>query len=323
MSANAVKNVKKNPFFKEIIGQEEVKEQLFFLAEGANVDLGYCPPVLLIGPKGTGKTMFATAFGKSLTDEDGSPRKVVILNSSTIKSVPNFFLNIYPKILKIGKAVAVFFDEAHSLPKEFQTLLLTVCNPEKGRIRTIEHNGQPVDFNLCELAFFFATTDPQRMDKALVDRCEKAALRDYTPSELSKIVKHHCPDFDIADDAMDLIVPTMRGNGRSAVQRAQQVEKFCKIHGIDKFEKKHWVALRKRANIRPYGLDINEIQILRLLSERGECSLATLVAATGHTRPMVQFQLEPTLTRLGFMAINGKRQLTAEGHAVIKELDKE
>lgn len=318
---SAVKNVKKNPYFKGIIGQEEVKEQLFFLAEGANVDMGYCPPVLLIGPKGTGKTMFATAFGKTLLDEDGNPRKVVILNSSTVKSVPNFFLNIYPKILKLGKAVAVFFDEAHSLPKEFQTLMLTVCNPEKGRLRTVEHNGQPVDFNLCEIAFFFATTDPQRMDKALVDRCEKAALRDYTPCELGAIVKHHCPDFEITPEAMELIVPTMRGNGRSAVQRAQQVEKFCKIHQVDKFEKKHWTVLKKRANIRPYGLDINEIQVLRLLVERGECTLATLVAATGQTSSMVRFQLEPTLTRLGLMAINGKRQATAAGHDVLKEID--
>jgi len=308
--------------FDEIVGQEEAKEQLMFLAETTNVNLGFCSPSLIIGPKGIGKTMFAKAFGKTLTDENGNPRPVVTINSSTVKSVSNFFLNIYPKILKLGRACCIFFDESHALDKGVQTMFLSILNPEKGMVRTIEHNGQPVEFNLRELAFLFATTDPQLMLKPLVDRLgDPIALRDYNETELGEILNIHLPDVKLDASVVPLITPTLRGNGRSAVQRAEQINGFCKIYGLDIFDKKDWEVLKKRANIKPLGLNNNEITVLRVLNKRGACTLQTLIASTAQSQSMLRLHLEPTLVRLGLMKIDGTRQITPDGIDILKEID--
>lgn len=319
MAKNTVKPTKMPATFSEIIGQQEVKEQLLFLAEGANVNFGFCPPILLIAPKGGGKTTFAKAFGKTLNDEHGKPRKVITLNSSTVKSVANFFLNIYPKVLKHSSsgAVALFFDESDTLEKKFQKMMLSVLNPEKGMVRTIEHNGQEIEFDLRQIAFFFATTDPQAMDKALVDRLTQISLRPYNAAELAQILNIHLSDIKIAAEVLPLITATLRGNGRSAVLRAQEIDNLCKIDGLDEFSKKEWNKLKVRANIKPFGLMASEIEVLQILHDRGECTLQTLIATSGQTHSMLRSHLEPTLTRLGCMEINGKRQITPRGREVL------
>lgn len=322
MSNKNSRKAKAAPAFDDIVGQDEAKEQLKFLAETANVNMGYCAPSLIIGPKGIGKTMFAKAFGRTLTDENGRARAVVTINSSTVKSVSNFFLNIYPKILKIGRATCIFFDEAHALDKGVQTMFLSVLNPEKGTLRTIEHNGNPVDFDLKDLAFLFATTDPQLMLKPLADRLgDPIALRDYNETELGQILDLHLPDVKLDPKVLPLITPTLRGNGRSAVQRASQIEGFAKIYTLDTFTVKDWEALKVRANIKPLGLNNNEITILRELCRRGPCTLQTLIAATSQSQSMLRLHLEPTLVRLGLMKIEGTRQITPDGIEILKEID--
>lgn len=311
-----------NPFFDSIVGQEEAKSQLNFIARTANVNMGYCPPTLIIGPKGIGKTMFAKAFGKTLTTAEGQSRPVVTINSSTVKSVANFLTNIYPKILKLGKACCIFFDESHALDKGVQTMFLSILNPEKGMLRTIEHNGNPVDFDLKELAFLFATTDPQLMIKPLVDRLgDPVALRDYDAGELGEILNIHLPDIKVDPLVLPLITPTLRGNGRSAVQRASQIQGYCLINDQDTFGKKDWEALKKQANIKPLGMNVNEIQVLRILNNRGPSTLQTLIAASGQSQSMLRMHLEPTLVRLGLMKIEGTRQITPDGIEILREID--
>jgi DNA polymerase III gamma/tau subunit len=85
--------------FDNLIGQPEIKRQLEFYSQAYN-KTSVVPFLLLNGAKGLGKTEFLKQFSKSLTNEDGKPRPMLELNSSTIKNNQMFFEQIFMPIVQ-------------------------------------------------------------------------------------------------------------------------------------------------------------------------------------------------------------------------------
>ena len=73
-----------------------------------------------------------------------------------------------------------------------------------------------VDFR--KITFLFATTEAQDIFHALMDRCERIDLQEYTHEELAEIVKMAAEDIKFSNDNLvKEIASTLRGSGTNDV----------------------------------------------------------------------------------------------------------
>ena len=112
--------------FDGLIGQDNVKKKLSFYLKAFN-KTSICPFLNFVGAKGLGKTEFAKAFARNLTNEDGSKRPFIEINCSTIKNNEAFFEQIFLPVIA-NNEVTILLDEAHALPKDLTNAFLTIFN---------------------------------------------------------------------------------------------------------------------------------------------------------------------------------------------------
>jgi Holliday junction resolvasome RuvABC ATP-dependent DNA helicase subunit len=125
--------------------------------------------------------------------------------------------------------------------------------------------------------------------------------------------------IDFSDGVLTDIAQTVRGNARSAIKRALEISAYAEVNNKVSFDRKDWNALCSLLGIMPYGINHTELQVLRILKERGACTLQMLSAVTGMSRTALQKDAEIFLLQKGFMRIDGKREITGKG---IKALEK-
>lgn len=291
--------------FNDLIGQDHIKNSLQFYVEGSNRG-GSVPPILFTGARGLGKTEFARKMAKSLK------KPLLELNCSTIKNNTQFFEQIFVPVV-MNNEVTILFDECHALPKELQNAFLTVFNVEKSSRKHFEWQGSTMEFDFTKQTYLFATTEPDKLFTPLKDRFEEIDFRPYTETELSVILQKRVDWVDVAVPMLPIIARTLRGNARSAVKRAKQIEMFCETKNVNKFGTAEWQEMCSVLGIKANGLTNAEVQVLQILKERGPCTLAMLSAATGLSRTALQKDVEMHLLRKGYMKIDGNRMITGLG----------
>lgn len=298
--------------FENMIGQPQIKSTLQFYVEAAQ-NGGIIPPVLFTGARGLGKTEFAREFSKNLK------KPILEINCSTIKNNRQFFEQIFVPIV-MNNDVVLIFDECHSLPKDLQNAFLTVFNVEKGFRKHFEWDGSSMEFDFSRQSYLFATTEPDKIFAPLKDRFEEIDFRPYSSDEMAKILSGRTDWVEFQDSVLDKIVPTLRGNARSAVKRAKQICLYCEGKNNHKFGQAEWKDMCDTLGITADGLSNSEIQILSVLKQRGACTLAMLSAVTGFSRTALQRDIEMHLLRKGFMRIDGKREITGAGVNALEKL---
>lgn len=308
-------------YFQGFIGQPSVKRKLSYYLD-AHKATSRLPFLMLSAARGIGKTSFARQMAKNICNRDGSKRPFVELNCSVLKNTKTFFENIFLQFLHENDAV-VLFDECHNLPHDLEQALLTICNSDPDPVRSFTWENGNFVFNFCRLSFIFATTEPDKIFPPLKDRLEVIEFEEYSKDDLRKIV---CGVLDakggqnITTDAMDLVVPVVRGNPRAAVKIGEHIKTFLVSKGCDIFTAAHWKDVSHQLGILPQGLSNAEVQVLRELDKRGDCSLQMLSSATGFSRSALQKSIECFLLKKGFMVIDGKRKITHEGRSVLAEI---
>jgi len=298
-------NNKINDAFEGFIGQGHIKKQLSFYHE-AYVSSGITPFIMFNGAKGLGKTCAAQRFAKSL----GKP--LLEINCSTIKNSEQFFEQIFIPII-MDKDIVCFFDEAHALPKELVMSFLTIFNVEGVSKKHFQWRENNFEFNFEKQSFIFATTEPDKLFAPFKDRLTIIDFKPYQSSELGEILTKRLDWVTFKDDVIKDISLTLRGNARSAVKRAKEIEMYCESNNVAIFGRKDWDKLRDVLDIKAYGLTNTEVEILNTLKSRGDCSLAMLSASTGLSRTSIQRDAEINLLRLGFLKIDGTRKITDVG----------
>ena len=74
--------------------------------------------------------------------------------------------------------------------------------------------------------------------------------------------------------------------------------------------------------ILPLGLENTELHVLKILKERGTCSLTNLSAVTGLSPNSIRSEFEMYLLKHGLMEVaQGGRKLTQRGMDYLKSLD--
>jgi Holliday junction resolvasome RuvABC ATP-dependent DNA helicase subunit len=275
----------------------------------------------LNGAKGLGKTEFLKAFSKSLTNVDGKPRPMLELNSSTIKNNAMFFEQIFMPIVQ-GNEVTLFFDECHALPNDLVMAFLSITNTERSPIKEFNWREFTFTFDFTKISMIFATTELDKMFAPLKDRLTILDFKPYSTDELIDIIKGRLEDVEFEDGLLQQIASTTRGNARSAVKRAKEIETFCESQNSNIFMRDEWNELRRILGIKPLGMTNIEVQILQILNERGASTLQTIAAVTGMSRTAIQKDAELYLLQRGLMKINGVREITRKGTDILAELSK-
>jgi Holliday junction DNA helicase RuvB len=307
--------------FPKIIGQDIAKRKLDFHLdnfEASNV----IPHLLFIAPKGCGKTTLAKAAGQNLMS-NGKPKRFLEINCSTLKNVPQFINQVViPHIHR--RECTVLFDEASELPKSVTMMLLTVLNPNPENRTTFSFEDYVMDFDFAQQSFMFATTEAHKMFHALIDRCDRIDLEEYTMDELAEIIRMNVAaiELDCDDDVLKEIAPILRGNARAAQKMANNMKSYLQRTGGKKFNVKDWKALKYALGILPLGVSRIELQILRALAEKKESSLTNLSAKTGLTVQCIRQDFELYIQKHNLMEIaTGGRSLTSVGHKYLEDLD--
>ena len=304
--------------FSNIVGQTKAKRRLNFYLDGYNVTR-VLPHLMFIAPKGCGKTMMAKEMGRELKgteetiEKDNKAKKFLEINCSTIKNIKQFINQIVvPHVNQ--QECTILFDECSELPKDVTMALLTILNPNAENRTTFSYEDYVCDFDFRQQSFMFATTEAQTIFHALMDRCERVDLEEYTYNELGVIVSRVCKDITFDDELLDEIATVLRGNARAAQKMATNIKNYLAPKRKNHFSKKDWESLNHSLGILPLGLSPIELQVLRLLAEKRECSLTYLSAKTGLTKPCLQRDFEMYLQKSNLMEITtAGRKITAKG----------
>jgi len=304
-------------FDSNTVGQSAVKSKLSFFADCYERG-GVSPHLLFVAPKGVGKTHFAVLYGKGL-EKVNSEKKVRLVNCSSVKGVKGFFNDIIiPHVA--DKDVTFIFDEASELPKDVTMALLTILNPNPNNATTFSYGEATVDFDFRRQTFIFATSEPHKVFHALIDRLTRVDLQDYKMQELAEILQRNTPDVSYDNGLLQIIADTLRGNARQATKMAANIKNF--VGKSKKFTTKDWRELCASLNIMPLGINENELQLLRVLRERVQCTLTAIAASTGMTRTCIQRDVETYLLKRNLITIEtGGRRLTTHGGELLKKLD--
>jgi len=303
---------KTTDMFEGLIGQDTLKSKLGFYTE-AKKATGTLPFLLFNGAKGLGKTEFAKAFGKSLS------KPLIEINCSTIRNAEQFFEQVFiPAIL--DKDVTVLLDEAHALPKDLEMAFLTIFNVEGAKTKRFEFGESSLLFEFERQTFLFATTELDKLFPPFKDRLTQLDFEPYSAKELAGIIKKKMEWIDFQDNILSEICETVRGNARSAIKRALEVSAYAEVNNKSTFGRKDWKSLCDLLGIMPYGINATELQVMRILKERGACTLQMLSAVTGMSRTALQKDAEVFLLKNGFMRIDGKREITGKGTKALERI---
>ena len=306
--------------FPDMIGQDQTKSILgeWFKGYMAN---GRMPHFMFTAPRGCGKTFMASLLADALKWRTPSKRKIVF-NCSQLRNLRQFWNEIVIPHIN-DKDVTVLFDEAHDMPKDVMTALLTITNPNKDGRTTFYYEDYTVDFNFSRQTFMFATTEGQSIFPPLMDRMERVDLQEYSESELGKIVRVGMDDYKLTDDAVAEIATTLRGNPRAAAKCRDKITGYCDGNQIKVFTVDHWHDLCSKYHILPLGLLNKELELLRILSRKSGTRLTELAAITCLSKGSIQKDYELFLMKQGLMEIgkNSERALTVKGREYLQKLD--
>ena len=305
--------------FSNLIGQTDVKKKFDFYLDSQNQSQRF-PFVLLTGAKGMGKTEFAKEAARSIVSKDGQARPFLEINCGTIKNAQMFFEQVFAPVIQ-NNEVTVLLDECHALPKDLMTVLLSAFNTEKTERKQISWKDGLYEFNFKLQSFMLATTEQDRLFGPLKDRLLSIDFQAYSVAETAEIIKRAFSDISFEGDVLTLVAKTVRGNARSAIQRAKQIEMYCQTKHKNTFDSADWKVLCDKIGINSSGLSNSEIQVLTTLKLRGDCSLSMLSAVTGMSRSALQRDVEIFLLQRGYMKIEGSRKITAEGVKALSAIE--
>lgn len=193
--------------FDEIVGNKTVINSIKSLVTRPLEDQ---PRVLLFtGPAGSGKTTTARILKKYFKTEDIDFNEYNSSNNRGIDTAREIIERLsYVPYSTFSKTKVYVLDEVHMGTKDFQNAML----------KPLEDTPEHIRFILC-------TTNPEKLIKALVSRCEVFTFTYLSDNEIVDLLKQTCRKIgkQTSDQFLNSIAKRSNGCPRDALKMLDQI----------------------------------------------------------------------------------------------------
>ncbi len=292
-----------------LIGQRSVVEQVRVALDAAHQDGKKFDHALLVGPSGVGKTQTAKVIAAEMATELHE-----ILGQSI--TCPADFNSV---LLAAKDRDILFVDEAHELPKEYQTALFLALDQRK-LVLAGGRSGRGVQsLPLHDFTLLLATTDEYGILAPLAQRMRLVLrFQFYSVNELTTLLlqRSRALGWSVHEELLPLMAQRARGTPRLALRLLSSCRRVCRAEGETTITAEHLHRACELEQIDEIGLGPTEQQYLGLLAE-GASRLNVIASVLGLPSRTVSHVTESFLLRAGLIVKDdqGRRQLTAKGRS--------
>ena len=297
--------------FDNIIGQEEIINNLKISVASANkrnVVLQHC---LFYGNAGLGKTTIARALANEL-DID-----IQIANGASLSTNRD----VLPYLMKLKEGSILFIDEIHRVNKKVQEYLLTVI--EDFRLDIVipagkKDFGETITIDLPKFCLVGATTEMGDLVQPFLDRFKlKHFMRFYSSDELLLMLKGNSSKLkvDISEAGLNVIAKASRGTPRIANSFLEWVRDYQIANDLQSLEKEQVTTAIKMQGIDENGLnpiDRDYLSVLEKLSKESPVGVNTLCSALSLDKNTIEQKIEPWLIQQGYISKTPKGRIIVE-----------
>ena len=301
-------------FFNKVIGQEEVVSKIRFYIS-SHSDTTPFPTMLYTGSQGLGKNYISTKVSKALG------RELLEINCSSLDG-DKFIEDIVLGRILGDRSKTILFDEAHKIPINVSTILLSFLNPNSAHFNLVPYKNIQIKWDLSKMNTIFATTEAHKMTTPLKDRCEEIYFKPYTNKEVFDILDFYLEEekINISCDKEELAW-ACRNRARDSFLMSDNIKRFCRINGTKNFNEESWSSFRKIFNIYPYGLKSQEVTYLKMLAEYPSLSCKGLAIKMGLNEENIESEIEIRLREINFIDNSSKgRFLTQKGKDYLEKI---
>jgi Holliday junction DNA helicase RuvB len=282
----------------ELIGQEQVKENLRILIDAALHRKEPLDHVLFYGPPGLGKTTLAHV----LANEMGVNIKITTGPALEKQG------DLAAILTNLRAADILFIDEIHRLGKTIEEILYPAM--EDYALDIIVGKGpsaRNLRLKLPRFTVIGATTRLALISAPLRARFGAVYRLDYYDLEaMRKIVKRAADKMGVTteEEGIEEIAKRARGTPRVALRLLRRVRDFSQVRAAGIITQAAAAGALDLLNVDKQGLDDVDLRVLRTIIIKyngGPVGLSTIAASISEEPDTIMEVIEPYLLQLGFL----------------------
>ena len=293
----------------EFVGQENIKEQLLLLVEGARGRGETLDHVLLSGPPGLGKTtlggIVANELGVSFRPTSGP----ALERAGDLAAI----------LTNLEEGDVLFVDEVHRMPRAVEEILYPALEDFKLDVMIGKGpSARSIRLDLPRFTLVAATTRPGLITLPLRERFGFSPRLDYySHEELTRVVHRSAGILGVqvlAEGAAE-IARRSRGTPRIANRLLRRVRDYAQVRSDGRVTAENATLALALFEVDRRGLDKLDLSILSTLVRKfggGPVGLSTLAAAVGEEMETVEGVYEPYLLQLGFIKRTPRGRVATE-----------
>lgn len=282
----------------DIIGQDQIRENLSILITAARQRKEALDHVLFYGPPGLGKTTLSHV----LANEMGVNIKV------TAGPAVERAGDLAAILTNLRAGDILFIDEIHRLGRAVEEVLYPAM--EDFALDIVIGKGpsaRSIRLKLPRFTVIGATTRLALVSAPLRARFGAVYRLDYYDEESMREIVRRAASLlrvEISEDGVAEIARRARGTPRVALRLLRRVRDYAQVRADGKIDQPVAQDALNLLNVDPLGLDEVDLRVLHTIIEKyngGPVGLNTIAASIGEESDTIMDVVEPYLLQLGFL----------------------
>ncbi|MCF7923829.1 MAG: Holliday junction branch migration DNA helicase RuvB [Candidatus Izimaplasma sp.] len=296
-------------FFKEYIGQKDVKEMIKIAVQAAKKRNESLDHVLLYGPPGLGKTTLAQVIANELDVNIKSVSGPTVERTGDLAAI----------LTSLEPGDVLFIDEIHRLPKIVEEILYSSMEDYVIDIVVGKDSGaKSIRVDLSPFTLIGATTRFGDLTGPLRDRFGIVhKLEFYNDQDLETICKRTANIYECAaeDKAICELAKRSRGTPRIVNRLFRRVRDFADILGDGYITYDITKIALNKLKIDDMGLDNKDREYLMGIIEKyhgGPVGIDTIATSISEDPTTLEDVYEPYLIQKGFISRTPRGRIVTE-----------
>lgn len=293
---------------EEFIGQEDIKQNLIIYVKAAKIQKIPLPHIMLSGGPGLGKTSCGLLCSYLMESQLKTINGVSLQKATDITSI----------LAAIKKNDIIFIDEIHRINKKIEEILYSAM--EDFTLDLIIGEGSQGKIMKIKLPLFTligATTKYGMLSQPLRNRFGiHFRFEEYSIKNLKDILLNFCKkiNIEIEDTAANEIAIRGKKTPRIVINLTKRIIDFMYAKEEKVLTKKLISFALKMIGIDNEGLELIDLNYLRLLTNGKPMGLTTICALLQETQSTIEDTIEPYLLNINFIERTAKgRIITQKG----------